>query len=161
MVRVSPEDNIFVYQEKVTGKVFAYDLTTDQPIWTTTENIQWYYYGMSASIHNGKVYTYGRAGTGLTAYDATNGALLWNWTAPSIGYLESATTNPPLTLAFFVDEVGREKVYFYSTEGAGLDSPVRRDGAIFCLDTNTGKLIWRLTCWPGYWKSTISSTSNF
>jgi hypothetical protein len=150
LVRVSPEDNIFVYQEKVTGKVFAYDLTTAQQIWTTTENIQWYYYGMSASIHNGRVYTYGRAGTGLTAYNATNGNLLWNWTAPSIGYLEGATTNPPLTLAFFVDETGHEKVYFYSTEGAGLDSPVRRDGAIFCLDTNTGELLWRLTCWPGY-----------
>ena len=60
LVRVSPEDNIFVYQEKVTGKVFAYDLTTAQPIWATTENIQWYYYGMSASVHNGRVYTYGQ-----------------------------------------------------------------------------------------------------
>jgi hypothetical protein len=150
LIRVSPDDGIFVYEEKVTGKVFAYNLSTAQPIWTITEGIQWYYYGMSASVHNGRVYTYARAGTGLTAYNATNGNLLWNWTAPSVGYLESATTYPPLTLAFFVDETGHEKVYFYSTEGAGLDSPVRRDGAIFCIDTNTGELLWRMTCWPGY-----------
>ncbi|MCL2431217.1 hypothetical protein [Candidatus Bathycorpusculum sp.] len=147
--RVSSEDGIFTYREKVSGAIFAYSLTTAKQIWAITEDIQWYYYGLSASIHNGRVYTYG-PGTALTAYNATTGAFLWNWSAPSMGYLESATTYPPLTLAFFVDETGREKVYFYSTEGTGLVSPVRRDGSIFCLDTNSGDLLWRLTCWPAY-----------
>jgi hypothetical protein len=150
IIAVSSENGVFLYRSKGHGTVWAYSLETGQQLWTAQDYSQWYYFGSSGSsvdyaVYHGRVYAITRGGE-LSVYNATTGAFLWNWTAPSIGYLESAYTYTPLHLTFFVDD----KVYFQSYEGAGLNSPIRRDGALFCIDTNTGEMLWRLTCWPGY-----------
>jgi outer membrane protein assembly factor BamB len=159
LVAVSPEDGVFGFREQYTGKYWMYSLETGQQLWTAQAYSQFYYYARGAtsmSIVGGRVYTvsnvYHGRGEELAAYNATTGELLWNWTAPSVGYLETPYTYTPLMLAFFVDE----KIYLYTTEGAGLNSPIRRDAAIFCIDTNTGKMLWRLTAWPAYANSALA-----
>jgi hypothetical protein len=41
-------------------------------------------------------------------------------------------------------------MYLQPYEGAGLGNPIRRDGKIICLDTETGQQVWSLTGWVGY-----------
>ena len=62
-----------------------------------------------------------------------------------MGYLETPYPYTPLRLAFFVDG----KAYFHSIEGAGLNTPIRRDSKLYCVDTNTGKMLWSLTAHNG------------
>jgi outer membrane protein assembly factor BamB len=165
LVSVSPEDGVFGFREQYTGKYWMYSLETGQQLWTAQAYSQFYYYARTAtsmSIVGGRMYTtsnvYHGRGEELAVYNATTGQLLWNWTAPSVGYLETPYTYSPLYLAFFINDTltGREKVYLYSTEGAGLNSPIRRDAAIWCLDAETGELIWRITCWPAYANSKLA-----
>ncbi|MBN1244886.1 PQQ-like beta-propeller repeat protein [Candidatus Bathyarchaeota archaeon] len=142
---VSVPDGVFAFVEPTTGKVWVYSLDSGQELWTTEVTEQFYYYEHFVAINEGKVYTHGLSGV-LAAYNATTGEFLWNWTAPLVGHLESAYPYTPLRLAFFADG----KAYFHSLEGAGLNSPIRRDGALWCIDTETGEMLWKLTCWPGY-----------
>jgi outer membrane protein assembly factor BamB len=156
---VSSKDNVFWFTERVTGKIWVYSLTTGQQIWTRTITEPWYYYGTSVTFYNGKAYTIGTTGV-LNCLNATTGAFLWNWTAPSLGFLETeGLAYTPLSLAFFIDDplTGLEKVYLHGSTGwAGQTSPIRRDGAIFCIDTNTGKMLWRLTAYPSYANNALS-----
>jgi len=147
---VSSENGVFFFSAKGAGRHWIYSLETGQQLWEGQADSQWYYYGSSGSsvekaVHNGRFYSIVRGGE-LTVSNATTGEFLWNWTAPYIGYLETPYTYTPAHLTFFADD----KVYFQSYEGAGLNSPIRRDGAIFCIDTKTGEMLWRLTFWPGY-----------
>ena len=142
---ISVPDGVFAFRESLTGKIWVYSLKTGQQLWTAKVIPQFYYYEHFIAINQGKVYTHGLSGV-CNAFNATTGEFLWNFTAPSVGYLETAYQYTPLRLAFFADG----KAYFNSLEGAGLNSPIRRDGALWCVDTNTGKLLWRLTSWPGY-----------
>jgi hypothetical protein len=92
--------------------------------------------------------------------NAITGELYWNWTAPTIGFLETeGLTYSSVSLAFFVDDAvtGREKLYLHGSTGwAGQTSPIRRDGSIFCLDTSTGEMLWRLTAYPCYANNALS-----
>jgi len=142
---LSVPDKVFAFCEPTTGKVWVYSLDTGKELWTTEVTEQFYYYEHYVAINDGRVYTHGLSGV-LAAYNATTGDFLWNWTAPSAGHLESAYPYTPLRLAFFADG----KAYFHSLEGAGLNSPIRRDGKLWCIDTETGEMLWALTCWPGY-----------
>ncbi|MCW4045854.1 MAG: PQQ-binding-like beta-propeller repeat protein [Candidatus Bathyarchaeota archaeon] len=156
---LSSKDNVFWFTERVTGKIWVYSIATGQQLWTYTINDQWYYYGTSLTVNNGKAYTISTTGV-LNCFNATTGAFLWNWTAPSIGYLETeGLTYTPLSLAFFIDDplTGRQKVYLHGSTGwAGQTSPIRRDGAIFCVDTTTGEMLWRLTAYPSYANNALS-----
>jgi outer membrane protein assembly factor BamB len=145
----------FRFIEAVTGKVWVYSITTGQQLWSAALTEPWYYYGTALTFHNGKAYTIGTAGV-LDCFNATTGKLLWTWTAPNIGYLEvQGTTYTPLALLFFVDDpvTGRDKIYLDGSTGwAGQTTPIRRDSALYCLDTITGQMLWRLEAYP--------STSN-
>jgi outer membrane protein assembly factor BamB len=156
---VSSKDNVFWFTERVTGKIWVYSLTTGQQIWTYTVTSPWAYYGTSLTVHNGKAYTIGTTGI-IDCLNATTGTFLWNWTAPSVGYLEDQGAQYcPLSLAFFVDDplTGREKIYLHGSTGwAGETSPIRRNGAIFCIDTSTGEMLWRLTAYPNYANNGLS-----
>ena len=147
---ISVPDGVFAFRETVTGKIWVYSLKTGQQLWTAKVTPQFYYYEHFVAINQGKVYTHGLSGV-CNAYNATTGEFLWNFTAPSVGYLETPYEYTPLRLSFFADG----KAYFNSLEGAGLNVPIRRDGSIMCVDTNTGEMLWRLTSWPGYSGNTM------
>jgi hypothetical protein len=150
---ISSKDNVFWFTEQVTQKVWVYSLTTGQQIWTYQYGTPWAYYGNSFTVHNDKAFTAGRRVIApMVAFNATTGQQLWNWTPPSVGYLETEGFDyTPLSLVFFIDDpvTGREKVYLHAaTDWAGQTSPIRRDAALFCLDANTGEMLWRLTAYP-------------
>jgi hypothetical protein len=154
---VSPEAGVFTFTERVTGKIWVYSLTTGKQLWAYQIEDPWYYYGTSITIHGGKAYIISSTGV-LRAFNATTGQQIWTWSAPSIGYLEvEGYTQTPLTLSFFVDEPAHEKVYVMGSSGAaGLATPIERDSAMFCIDTNTGKMLWRLMAWPSRANNALS-----
>jgi len=156
---LSAADNIFWFTERVTGKIWVYNLQTGQQIWTYTMDSGWSYYGTSLTAHDGKAYTIGTAGI-LNCFDAATGKMIWNWTAPFVGYLETQGLQyTPLSLAFFVDDpvTGEHLMYLIGTTGwAGETSPIRRDAAIWCIDADTGRLIWDLTAYPNTANNALS-----
>jgi hypothetical protein len=160
MYVVDGASGTFYFEEPVTGKQWVYSLSTGQQLWTNTIESDWSYYGTAMHFHNGKAYTVGPSG-GPTAecawgiincFNATTGEFYWNWTAPSIGYLESqGFTYSALRLDLWVDDPYTGHTYMYvdsSTPWAGQTSPIRRDGALFCIDCDTGQLVWRLEAYP-------------
>ncbi|MCW3996832.1 MAG: PQQ-binding-like beta-propeller repeat protein [Candidatus Bathyarchaeota archaeon] len=156
---VSYQNNVFWYTERVTGKIWVYDLKTGNQLWTYQLDNQFAFQGMSVTAHDGKVFTLGSMGE-MHCFDARTGESLWNWTAPLQGNLETqGLTYTPLSLCFFIDDAvtGRNLVYLHGSTGwAGETSPIRRDGAIFCLDIDTGELIWRLMAYPNTANNALS-----
>ncbi len=148
---ISVQNNVFWYTERVTGNVWFYSLSTGNQLWTYTEPNQFGFQGFSFSVHNGKAYTLGSMGE-MHCFDAQTGQSLWNWSAPLQGNLETqGLTYTPLSLAFYVDNnaTGRNLIYLHGSTGwAGETSPIRRDGSIFCVDADTGALVWRLMAYP-------------
>jgi outer membrane protein assembly factor BamB len=156
---VSVDDDVFWFTEKVTGKMWMYSLTTGKQIWTYTEPNQFAFYGMTINVHNGKAYSYGSYGV-LDCFDATSGDLLWNYTAPFLGNLETQGLEyTPLSLVFFVDDAATGQHYLYmhgSTGWAGETVPIRRDGSIICIDADSGEQVWRLTAYPNTANNALS-----
>ena len=156
---VNSESDVFAVTEVITGKIWVYSLKTGQLLWDYQLDSQWYYYSTSITFNGGKAYTIGTHGI-VNCLNATTGEFLWNWTAPSIGYLETeGIAHTPLSLAFFVDDplTGRNKLYLHGSTGwAGQTTPIRRDGSIFCLDTETGEMLWRLMAYPSYANNGLS-----
>jgi hypothetical protein len=160
MYVVDGASGTFYFEEPVTGKQWVYSLSTGQQLWTNTIQSDWSYYGTAMMFHDGKAYTVGPSGGPtaecawgiITCFNATTGEFLWNWTAPNIGYLETqGSTYTPLVLQFWVDDPYTGHTYMYvdgSTPWAGQTSPVRRDSALFCIDCDTGQLVWRLEAYP-------------
>jgi outer membrane protein assembly factor BamB len=153
------ESGVFWYTERVTGKIWVYSIDTGQQLWEYEETSPWYYYGTSLTVHKGKAYTISTGGI-VNCFNANTGEFYWNWTAPSIGYLETeGLTYSTVSLAFFIDDAvtGRDKLYLHGSTGwAGQTSPIRRDGSIFCIDTSTGEMLWRLMAYPCYANNALS-----
>ena len=153
------KSGVFWFTERVTGKIWVYSIESGKQIWEFTDTSPWYYYGTSLTCHNSKAYTIGTSGV-VNCFNTTTGDFLWNWTAPSIGYLETeGLTYSTVSLAFFIDDAvtGRDKLYLHGSTGwAGQTSPIRRDGSIFCIDTETGEMLWRLMAYPSYANNALS-----
>ena len=161
---------VFWFTEAVTGKQWIYSLSSGTLLWTNTIDSAWSYYGSPLSIHDSKAYTCGPGGPNvetafgiITCFNATTGQFLWNFTAPSIGYMESqGSTYTPLELQFFVDDPVTGHTYLYvdgSTGWAGQTVPIRRDSSLICIDCETGQMVWRLEAYPnpeGQTKAVIS-----
>jgi hypothetical protein len=111
-------------------------------LWTSEPEDQFNFYGMSDTRYRGRLYSYGYAGI-LIAYNITTGHIDWNWSAPYIGVDETPYKHTPLSLGC----IANGKMYFYSSEHSPT-MPLRRDGKIYCVDTETGQMLWSLTCWP-------------
>jgi hypothetical protein len=148
---VSVPNNVFWYIERVTGNIWVYSLSTGQLLWNYQEPNQFSFQGLSLSVHDGKAYTLGSMGQ-MHCFDVQTGQSLWNWSAPLLGNLEGqGLTYTPLSLCFYVDNnaTGRHLIYLHGSTGwAGETTPIRRDGAIFCVDADTGALVWRLMAYP-------------
>jgi len=139
---VDPEDGVFLFEERITRKRWGYSLSTGQQLWgPTASEEQFNYYGMSDNIYQGKLFSFGYAGV-LLAYNITTGKILWNWTAPSEGLGETWYTHSPLSLACIADG----KLYMYTTEHSPT-MPLRRDAHTWCVDAETGKLLWKIQHW--------------
>ncbi|MCY3023635.1 MAG: PQQ-binding-like beta-propeller repeat protein, partial [Planctomycetota bacterium] len=61
-----------------------------------------------------------------------NGQVLWNYTPPATGRVQAIDSSPAV--------VG-DRVYF----GVSAQSPFRKSGALYCVDTAKGALAWKYT----------------
>jgi hypothetical protein len=145
LAQVDPEDGVFVFYETITRKYFGFSLSTGQQIWETAPESPWNFYSSGQTIWNGTMLSYGGGmanGGILNAYDVKTGKLLWNWTAPSYGLGETWYTYTPLSYGCIADG----KIYLYTTEHSAT-MPLRRDAHIWCVDLETGKQVWAISCW--------------
>ncbi|XES76739.1 MAG: hypothetical protein ACBZ72_11265 [Candidatus Bathyarchaeia archaeon] len=143
---VDPEDGVFIFNEPMTRQWWGFNLETGDPIWGPTEpENSWNYYGMSATIYDGKLISYGggMAGTDLVAYDITTGDKLWTYVPAQEGF-ESPYGTYPLMLAAVCDG----KLYMYSTEHSP-SQPLWRGSYMRCINATNGDEIWKLLLWDG------------
>ena len=98
------------------------------------------YYGMSDSIYDGKLLSYGYSGE-LIAYDIPTGDVLWTYIACQEGY-ESPYGNYPIGVACIADG----KVYLTSSEHSPTQ-PLWRGSRIRCVDVSNGEELWTINHW--------------
>ena len=146
---ISDTEGVFTFENSMLRKRWVYSLDaskTGKPagtlLWESAPEDQFNFYGMSDSIYRGRLYSYGYSGI-LLAYNITTGNIDWNWTAPYLGLDETPYRYTPLSLGCIADG----KIYLYSSEHSPT-MPLRRDGKLYCVDTETGEMLWSLTCWP-------------
>jgi hypothetical protein len=142
LCQVVPEENMFYFRERISGNRWGYDLTTGQEVWKTAvpEN-GWNYYGLNEVYYDNKLIASGYSGV-LIGYDAQTGDVLWNWTAPSEGLGES----PYWHTTMYVGAIADGKAYCYTSEHS-VNSPIRRDANIWCVDLTTGEMLWKMSAW--------------
>jgi hypothetical protein len=140
---------VFTFSNSMLRKYWVYSLDEAKTgkakgtlLWTNEPEDQFNFYGLSSSIYRGRLYSYGMSGI-LLAYNITTGHIDWNWSAPYVGVDETPYRHTPLSLACIADG----KIYLYSGEHSPT-MPLRRDGKIYCVDTETGKMLWAITDWP-------------
>ena len=108
---VVPEDGVMLYDQAMTGQRWALDLATGAPLWGPSDpEPAWQYYGMSETIYDGKILSYGYSGV-LIAYDIKTGEVLWSYTAENVGF-ESPYGNYPM----YATAVADGKIYMVSGE---------------------------------------------
>jgi len=137
---VDSVNGVFLYEEPMSRKRWCFDLETMQQLWESEPEEQWNFYGMTESIYKGKLISYGYSGI-LLGYDIRTGDILWNWTSGTVGF-EGYYQNTPLSLGCIADD----KIYLYSTEHSP-SQPLRRDANLWCVDTETGELLWKIQHW--------------
>jgi hypothetical protein len=155
---LSAADGIFWYTNSMLRRIYVYSLDeaiTGKPqgtlLWTSDPLSQWTFYGVGTTVYNGILYnTNGYTGV-LIAFNATTGHIDWTWSAPSVGLGETPYTHTPLYVASIADN----KMYLFSSEHS-VNSPIRRDAKIWCVDLANGTMLWSMTCWPS--NDPISST---
>ena len=142
MGTVDPEDGVFFFEMALTRERWCYSLETGQLLWGPTEpEAQFNFYGMSDFIYNGRLYSFGYSGE-LIAYDIKTGNIDWTWFAPDEGLGETFYQHSPLSRGVIADG----KAYMYTSEHSPT-MPLRRDANIWCVDLETGALIWKMSCW--------------
>ena len=140
--QVVPEENMFYFRERISGYKWGYDMTTGQQVWKLANpESGWQYYGLSDFYYGGRIYSTGYAGL-LYAYDAKTGNLDWNWSAPSEGFGETPYEHTPLNVGCIADGM----VYLYTSEHS-VNSPIRRDANIWCVNLTDGKMVWKMSGW--------------
>lgn len=142
LCQVIPEQNMMIFRERISGYKWGYDMTTGQQVWKSAEPENgWNYYGLGDNYYDGKLLAWGYAGV-IYAYDVKTGALLWNWSAPSEGIGES----PYWHTTMYIGCIADGKAYCYTSEHS-VNSPIRRDANIWCVDISTGQLVWKMSAW--------------
>jgi hypothetical protein len=142
LCQVVPEENMFYFRERISGNRWGFDLTTGQEVWKTAvpEN-GWNYYGLNEVYYDNKLIASGYSGV-LIGYDAQTGDVLWNWTAPSEGLGES----PYWHTTMYIGAIADGKAYCYTSEHS-VNSPIRRDANVWCVDLTTGEMLWKMSAW--------------
>jgi hypothetical protein len=141
MSTVDPEDGVFTFYSRQDRVWYVYSLETGQLLWESDPEIQMNYYGMSSSIYQGNLYSYGSGMTAgeLICYDIKTGEIKWKYEPSQEGF-ESPYGNYPLSLACIADG----KLYFYSTEHSPTQ-PFWRGSALRCINASNGAELWKIS----------------
>jgi hypothetical protein len=140
---VSPEDNVFVFNQEMTRQWWGYDLTTGEQIWgPTPSEEQMNFYGMRADVYDGKLLSTGYSGQ-IIAYNLANGEIEWVYNATGVGF-EAPYGNYPIRIGCICDG----KIYAYTSEHSDTH-PLYRGPNLRCIDAETGEEIWKILWFNG------------
>jgi hypothetical protein len=140
---IDPEYGVFSFSQGQTGQRWGYSLSTGQLLWgPTTPEDPWSLYGMSTSIYQGIIMSYGYSGQ-IVAYNETTGTHLWTYNATAPAF-ESPYSGGrvPLNLACIADG----KMYVYSTEHSA-SQPLWRGSDLRCINVTDGSELWKINHW--------------
>ncbi len=140
---VSPEDDVFLFQESMTRRWWGYRLSTGEQLWQSESENPWNFYGMSFNIYNGMLLSAGggMAGSDLIAYNMTTGKVLWRYSPAQEGF-ESPYGLYPISISVVADG----KIYLFSREHHQIGY-IWRGGYIRCIEAATGKELWKMDSW--------------
>ncbi len=138
---VYPEENVFVFSDTTTRRLWGYSLQTGKMMWgPTAPEVSYNYYGMNKVVYQGKLMTFGYGGV-LMAYDIQTGKVVWNYTAQGV-----PETSPygqyPLSLGCVADG----KLYMYTTDHSP-NNPLFQGSYVRCIDVSTGAELWKIQHW--------------
>ncbi|MCX8150817.1 MAG: PQQ-binding-like beta-propeller repeat protein [Candidatus Bathyarchaeota archaeon] len=118
----------------------AYSLRTGAELWSTEPYTSgWASFNWQWQIAYDKLFVSGYDGH-VRAYDTSNGRLLWDYYFGSAGY-ETPYGTYPVYSGFTIAD---GKLYVTNDEHSP-DSVPWRGGKLWCLDVNTGDLIWSIS----------------
>jgi outer membrane protein assembly factor BamB len=138
---VDPDSGVMTFENSKVLKRWGYNLKTGQQLWEGEQEVQFNYYGMSESVYEGKLISYGYGGQ-LRAYNMTTGDILWTYNATSVGFEISYGGNYPIGIAFIADG----KLYTVSSEHSPTQ-PLWRGPNLRCINATTGEEIWKILFW--------------
>jgi hypothetical protein len=132
---------VFIFQNRISLQWWGYSLATGQQLWgPTTPEGDYNYYGMYSNIYQGKLFSTGYSGV-VVCYNITTGKVLWNYTAPQMSF-----ENPYGNYPMYITAIANGKIYTVSGEHSPTQ-PLWRGSCIRCIDTNTGKELWKIEHW--------------
>jgi outer membrane protein assembly factor BamB len=135
-------DGVYVDFKKETMQLYGFDIFTGQQLWVTEPYTNaWAMYGRAMAVAYGKLYTTTYDGT-LHCYDVKTGEHLWDWFTGSAGF-ETVYGGWPFSYGLTIAD---GKVYAVTGEHSP-NTPLIEGGKMFCIDANTGELIWSISGW--------------
>ncbi len=139
---VSLEDDVFVVSIKETMQHYGFSATTGQLIWGPTESQHYLdnYAERPVNIIDGRLYS-GQVSGIVYCYNVTTGKPLWTYTSEDpYNQVHLGNNFPRRGDGFVVD--GK----FYSGYAEhSPNQPLPRDAPFFCLDIETGELVWSIS----------------
>jgi len=154
---VSLEDGVFVMAAKETREFYGFSIDTGQYLWGPTEPKPMLdmfdimagsydlYVHASQIIYDGKLFSGGTGGV-ATAFNITNGDLLWD--TPIVDeYTEILWGNNwPIRAQLAADGM----VIFSHQEHSPID-PKPRGAPLVCIDAETGDIVWKINVRGNWW----------
>jgi len=145
---------VFAYFDQAKEVWYGYDAQSGRQIWgpTAPYTSPWGVYSQSyrgagqpfAQVAYGKLFATAYDGT-VHCYDLKTGQNSWNYFSGTAGY-ETIYGNYPMYGGVTIAD---GKVYITNNEHSP-DSPNWRGGKVYCIDANTGNLVWSVLGWmPG------------
>jgi hypothetical protein len=139
---VDPEDGVFFFEHRLTLRRWGYSLATGQQIWGPTPPEEaFHFYGMSETVYEGKLLSYGYGGQ-MRAYNISTGEILWNYNATTVGFESPFAGLYPIGIACIADG----KLYTVSSEHSPTQ-PLWRGPNLRCLNATTGEELWKILFW--------------
>jgi hypothetical protein len=137
MTGVYPEEGVVCYENRKTLVRYGVSLDTGAQIWEGNPEPQMNYYSMYDNYYKGMLLSPGWGGV-ILAYNITTGDIVWNYTAPTVGW-ESPYGNYPINIFAICDD----KIYTLTGEHS-ISQPMYRGPNLRCINATNGEEIWSI-----------------
>jgi len=135
-------EGVYVMHDEAKLQHHGYSIQTGERLWSTEPLTSgWGIFTYQQHIAYGKLYTTGYDGY-VRAYDISNGQLVWDYYLGNAG-LETVYSSYPTYNGFTIAD---GKIYLSSDEHSP-DAVPWRGGKLWCLDAETGELVWSISGW--------------
>jgi hypothetical protein len=134
---VYPEDGVICFSSSDLLKRWGYSIDTGAMIWESDPEPQMNYYSMYSNYYKGMLLSPSWGGV-ILAYNITTGDIIWNYTAPTVGW-ESPYGNYPINIFAICDD----KIYTLTGEHS-ISQPMYRGPNLRCINATNGEEIWKI-----------------